>query len=537
MRRSSLALVAVVVAGVATVAPASGVPEQTPKRGGTVVLGPFADLPCLNPLVVECGLPGFLEKVVEPAFVFAPDSTFRPQLVSNATFTRTQPFTLTYHIRPEARWSDRVPVTARDFVFTHNAIVEHLAPEDQGMHGLVRSVREVGTKTVRVVLRSRSARWRELFPRVLPEHALRGQDLDKIWIDEIENPRTGAPIGSGPFLLASFERGRGMTFVRNPNYWGPHTAYLGRIVFRSSGAVGLPAPAAVLEALRQGDVDFAETRDPAILAELRRIPGVKVLTSPLNALDHLTLRRGPGGHPALKIKGVRRALAYGIDRVAIARTVLGEFDRRYPVSESAVLLRTHRSYRPNWDLYRYRPALSRRLLEQAGCRLGADDIYVCAGERMSLQFWTIVTGTFRVRTLEVIQRQLRQIGIEVKLNFAAPSAVFTQILPSGAFDAVEFAFFANEAIGADVYGCGGAFNYTGYCQRLVTRDLDQSDRILDAGQRARVLNRADAQMAKDVPVIPLFQTPNVIAYRATIRNVVSAASHALWNAENWWLER
>ncbi len=41
---------------------------------------------------------------------------------------------------------------------------------------------------------------------------------------------------------------------------------------------------------------------------------------------------------------------------------------------------------------------------------------------------------------------------------------------------------------------------------------------------------------KDVPVIPLYQTPNCRSrFGATIRNVGSAAGHELWNAENWWL--
>jgi peptide/nickel transport system substrate-binding protein len=155
--------------------------------------------------------------------------------------------------------------------------------------------------------------------------------------------------------------------------------------------------------------------------------------------------------------------------------------------------------------------------------------------RLSLRFWTIAGATFRVRTVELIRRQLRQVGIAVELNFAPPQTLFRQILRSGVFDAIELNF--NSLLGefgADLYGCGGASNFTGYCQRLVTHDLDQADRILDAEQRACVLNRADAQMAKDVPVIPLFQTPNVIAYRATLRGVVSASGNELWNAENWW---
>jgi peptide/nickel transport system substrate-binding protein len=542
LRRLLLVLVGALVCGVVAVAPAAGVPEQTPKRGGTVVFGAGGEPQCLNPVDARCfgglGPPGFLEKVLEPAFELAPDFTLRPQLVTSATYTKTRPFTVTFEIHADARWSDGFPVTARDFDFTHDAIVDYLPPEDQGPHRFVRSVRPVGTKTVKVVLRSRTAGWRELFYRVMPRHALRGQDLAGIWRNGLENPRTGAPIGNGPFLVQSWERGKQMTLVRNPRYWGPHTAYLDRIVYRfcrSCGAV--PLPTDVLAALRQGDVDMSYTRDPAIISELRSIPGMKVLASRVNGLDHLILRLGHGGHPALggaaQGKLVRRALAFGIDREAIARTVLGELDSSYPATDSAVFVNTARYYRPNWEIYSYRPALARRLLEQAGCQRGADGIYACAGERLSLRFWTISGSTFRARTVELLQRQLRQVGVEVELNFAPGSVLFNQIAPTGAgFDAIEFAFFS-DGIGDSVYGCGGAQNWTGYCQRLATADLDQADRILDAEQRGRVLNRVDRQLAKDVPVIPLFQTPNVVAFRATIRNVSSFT----WNAEDWWLER
>ena len=88
-----------------------------------------------------------------------------------------------------------------------------------------------------------------------------------------------------------------------------------------------------------------------------------------------------------------------------------------------------------------------------------------------------------------------------------------------------------------IYGCGGSANYTGYCQRLVSSDLDQADRIVDATQRGRVLERADRQLAKDVPVIPLYQIPWVYAFKDTIRNVVPSPDNLFWNAEDWWLDR
>ncbi len=145
---------------------------------------------------------------------------------------------------------------------------------------------------------------------------------------------------------------------------------------------------------------------------------------------------------------------------------------------------------------------------------------MCAGQRLSLRLSARAGLPFRTRTVELIRRHLRQVGVEVVISFSA-FATFGQILESGAFDLAEFTWFNFDRIGGEVYGCGGAFNYTGYCQRLVTADLNQADRILDAEQRARVLNRADRRLAKDVPVIPLYQPPGLIAFRATIRNVVA----------------
>ena len=164
---------------------------------------------------------------------------------------------------------------------------------------------------------------------------------------------------------------------------------------------------------------MVSTRDPAVIPELRSTPGLKVVSFRLLGVNQLTLRLGPGGHPALRSKLVRRALAYGIDRGAIARTVFGVIDPRYPASESAVLWNSHRSYRPNWDIYRYRPALARRLLEQAGCQRGADGIYVCAGQRLSLRLSARAGLPFRTRTVELIGRHLRQVGIEVVISYSA----------------------------------------------------------------------------------------------------------------------
>jgi len=545
----ALAAAAAIVVSLLAVSGAGGSGAQTPKRGGTVVVGTLREPGCINAYLPRCGSTPvsshIMRQPLRGAFAVGSGFSWRPDLVSRAEFTKVPPYTLTYHIRPEARWSDGVPITARDFVFTHNAlrsIAAELFDSDRQELAIIRSVSAVDAKTLKVVLRSRYAGWRGLFRHVIPRHALRGEDLSTVWLDRIHNPKTGRPIGSGPFLVERWERGRTVTFVRNPRYWGPHRAYLDRIVLRfCRQCVDLGAEQ--IEWLRARELDLAASialSGPQI-QELRRLAGVTVLAEPGPVWEHFDIRIGRGGHAALERKQVRQAVAYGIDRVAIARALFGTIDAGYPLSDSAVFGSGSVHYRPNWRAYRYRPTEARRLLEQQGCRRGADGIYVCGGERLSLRFVTTGDDPHRVQTLQLVQGQLRPAGIEARPVYGTRGAVFDQILESGEFDLVLFSYIATSpdapAGSADLYGCGGAQNNSGYCQRLVTRDLDQARRILDEAQLARILNRADAQLAKDVPVIPLLERPLVAAFRSSVRNVSlrTRAWDPFTNAENWWL--
>jgi peptide/nickel transport system substrate-binding protein len=534
MKRPLLVL-AVAVVGAAFVVPAAGTPAQAPKRGGTLVfrmLGPEPS--CLN--ILRCGLPPTLFPVVDTVLVkpfeVRPHFTYRPKLAT-ATFTKKRPFTLTYRIHPDARWSDGKPITARDFVFTLRAIRAYGDPPARELHRVVRSIRIVNAKTLRVVLRPRSSVWRELFGNVLPEHALRGEDLTKIWSDAIDNPKTGQPIGSGPFLIERFDPGRQLVFRRNPRYWGPHAPYLDRIVVRFS-----PTPSDPTDELRNGALDVAAGVPFDLVPALRRQPGIRVSATQSQNFEHLDLQLGPEGHPALRTKLVRRALAYGIDRVALGRQIYGAAKPTMAPLDSAVIVAQSPYYEAGWSSYRYRPTRARALLAQAGCRRGDDGIYSCGGKRLSLRFVTNGGSPTRERALSLAREQLRRAGIEAVPVFASPGAFFTQILPGGTFDAALFAWsFAPGASWSSIYGCGGADNYTGYCQRLVTADLNQAGRILDAERQARVLNRADARMAKDVPVIPFYQQVLTAARTADVRNYVLYPANSFWNAENWWLDR
>lgn len=520
------AVAAVIAALLLAVSGADGSTLQTPKRGGTVVIGD--QVPACLSFPVGCPVHAVLWQVLEGAFEVGPNLTYRPNLVSRVTLTE-EPFTLTYHIRPEARWSDGVAVSASDFVFTYRLLMTNPRLGENDPLRTIRRVRAVDAKTFRVVFRARLGDWRELFWLVFPRHALLGEDITSIWRDGIDNPKTGEPIGSGPFLIQRLDPGRELTLVRNPRYWGPHTSYLDRLVVRA-------VEGDVVDAFESGQVDMASPDTPEQWTEVREKPGLRLLWSPGVFWEHFDFRLRGKGHPALRNRVLRRAIAYGIDREVILRAYR-EFNPAQRLSDSAIFLTQSPYYEPNWEAYRYRPAEARRLLEQAGCRRGSDGIFACGGKRLSLRFVTTSGWPWRELLLRAVQAQLRKIGVEAVLVFVAS---LDTALESGDFDLVLFrlAKGADPGGSVDLYSCGGGYNRTGYCNRQVSRDLLRSNLIVDARERAALLNRVDVRLAADVPVLPLYQASDPLAVRATIRNVVPNDREGVtWNAEDWWLER
>ena len=543
MARARTLAAALAVALLVAVPSAGGSGAQTPTRGGTLYVARPAQTvgTCLNPFACPIGdFDPFLSQVLEGAFETGPDLVQRPNLVSGFTVAR-KPFTVTYRIRPEARWSDGRPVTAADFQFTHKQYRTRAQPgfDQRVLYRRIRRTWVLGQKTFRVEFSRPFARWRELYPIVLPRHVLAEHDLTKVWLDRVDDPDTGAPIGSGPFLTGRLEKGKQLALVRNPRYWGPHTAYLDRIVYRFTGGDDGLAP------LLRNEVGFTVSGGGVaplsadLAAQVRRLPGWRVVAWPAPLMEHFIFRVGSGGHPALKNRLVRRALAFGIDRARIARVLLAEAparDRR-PL-DSTVFVPAEPDYRPSWSGYRYAPDRARSLLEQAGCRLGSDGVYVCAGQRLSLRFVTTAGVPDRAAVLQLVQAQLRRAGVEAVLSFAPSRVLFEQVLPSGLYDAALFAWGTNGGgVTWPEGNCEDDQNWAGFCSRLVTRDYKQVDVIVEPEQKARVLHALDAKLARAVPALPLVQSVQRVALREDLRGFVPGGGifHFPQTSEDWWL--
>jgi microcin C transport system substrate-binding protein len=119
-----------------------------------------------------------------------------------------------FELRPEAKFSDGVPLTAEDVAWTFNTLLAQGRPSFRIQMADVKDV--VVENPHRVVFHFKSNENRELplilggIP-ILPKHFFEGRDFTKPLVDP--------PVGSGPYRVASFELGRSVVFERRPDWW------------------------------------------------------------------------------------------------------------------------------------------------------------------------------------------------------------------------------------------------------------------------------------------------------------------------------
>jgi peptide/nickel transport system substrate-binding protein len=388
----------------------------------------------------------------------------------------------------------------------------------------ISSARIINSKTIQFRYKKVFAGWRDLFGEILPQHALRGENMNEVWRNAINNPKTNRPIASGPFLLQAWNRGTSMTFVRNERYWGPK-ALLNRIIFRF-----VPDTNTQVQQIRGGELDILNPQPQPSFTALRGVRGLRTQISRGPSWEKLDYNFGfqGNGHPLLRRKFMREAIARGLNRAAVVRTVFGRIlpGINIPVLQSGIIMSTSKYYRAHWAKYAYSPTRARQILERNGCRRGGDGIYSCGGQKASFR-WTGTTGNQRREfTFEIAQAQLKAVGIELKADFASPAVAFGPKQASGDYDLFDAAWTSPspDISGWDsIYGCRTGVeaqqNETGYCNRTVDRLLKRSNAELNQNRQAALVNQALSRMSNDLAFLPLYQLPGMVIHRTSVRGV------------------
>ncbi|NML29924.1 extracellular solute-binding protein [Paraburkholderia antibiotica] len=193
-------------------------------KGGTLVLANPSRLTSFdkfNPFTLRGNAAPGLELMFESLAVGSADEVATVYgLLADDIVVAPDGLSVTFHINPRARFSNGDPVTADDVKFSLDTLKSpRAAPQYASIFSGIKRAVVVDPRTVRFEFVERN-RELPLLAGSMPVFSRKWgmkPDGSRIPFDQLAFEK---PIGSGPYLIESYDNGRNIAFKRDPNYWG-----------------------------------------------------------------------------------------------------------------------------------------------------------------------------------------------------------------------------------------------------------------------------------------------------------------------------
>jgi oligopeptide transport system substrate-binding protein len=474
-------------------------------RTQTLLVGNGEEPGSLDPHVAVSSGEGCIFMALFEGLTALDEQTTRPvPAVAERWNVSSDGLVYTFHLRSSARWSNGDPVTAADFVFAFQRILnpDFGAPYAYMLHPIknaeafnrrkIRDFSAVGVvavdeHTLRLSLERPTPHlpalaahwtWLPLHRSTLEKHRA---------VDSRTAPwaRPGTLVGNGPFTLAEWRADVRVVVMKNPRYWDAPRNRLERIVFFSTDK-------AEVEELnfRAGQTHVTSGLPTAKIAVYREREPARLRLDPL--LNPFFLRFNVTKAPCDNQK-VRRALALAIDRVGIVRAVFS--DSRRPAEHLTPPVcggYTARARMPT-DF-----AAARRLLVEAGFP---------AGQGLPAVEIQVNNETERRKVAEVIQETWRrELGVGSTVATAEQKTFVQnrQILNYSVSISGWGADFADPATFLEVFLGKGGNNWTGWANPEYDRLIAEASRTPDPARRFEFFQQAEALLLEEAPIAPLY---------------------------------
>nr|WP_246344493.1 peptide ABC transporter substrate-binding protein [Conexibacter arvalis] len=491
--------------------------------------------------------------VQEPLFLGRTDGTWEPLLAAEVPTVENGGVTedglkVTYRLRPDVTWSDGEPFTAEDLEFTYDVIRNPksttIAPTE---YNLVRAVRVVDPQTVEVTMKRPNPYYLGLFRQTLPKHKFRSSAVTT------EDPQARLPLGTGPFTYTNWETGNKIVLERNEAYWrSDRRPKLDGITLRVT-----PDAQTAINSFTRGEYDsvfFITAGDMPTLRSAQE-SGAAIEVSPREGshVEWLWLNQSDKGsdrpHRVLGDPAIREAIDLAIDRQQIVDEVLDGLGTLTGAFVYSGFARVDRPAAP------FDPERANELLDAAGWVRGDDGIRVKDGVRASLRFQTLSGDQTRELYQQVIQQNLEEVGIEVKIQNLPSNLIFGTYdeggrLARGDYDIV----MSREGLARDPIEGGWAAmftcaevpgpdnkngtSYVHWCNEEFDRLVGRAASTLDVEERKDLYEQAVELFATERPALPLYSSTSGYTWSTRMKGVDVDWWDGMWpSAADWWLER
>jgi peptide/nickel transport system substrate-binding protein len=440
--------------------------------------------------------------------------------------------TVVYHLRKGIRFADGAPLTARDCVWSIDAI-DNPANNVQSRYGYDRIVKAEALDDYTLVLHLKQPFAPLLtliltaqgFP-ILPEHLLaKYPDFNHIDFDS-------KPLGSGPFVVDRWIRGDRVVMRANPYYWRgkPKIAQL-TIRF-------VPDTQTAMNLLQTHEVQgYYNAQDFAQYDQLRQIPGYRVTAAPVAGVGAIIFNTQD---PMTADPLVRRALAEAIDvRSVVEKAYRGAIDSSH-AAEGLFFW----SYDPAaFPDVPYDPAQARTMLDRAGWHAGPDGIRRKNGTalRPLLLIQAATPGDAIIGN--TVAQYERAAGADVTLKqfnitqFVAPASEGGPVY-GGKFQMALYPFVnGDDPDATDQFACANVppngYNKSRICDPRIDALLRAGQSTFDIAKRKTIYSQLQRILYEKLPLILIYRRREVDTFTTRLRGQTTSIDGAFWDAGSW----
>jgi peptide/nickel transport system substrate-binding protein len=493
----------------------------------------------VNPLLASSEIGIFIDRLMfEPLVSADPDGNPVPMLaVATPTLANSgisgDGLTITYHLRPDARWTDGIPVTSEDVKWSWKAVVNS-NNNVISRHGydMVRTIDTPNAHTVVVHLNQRFAPFVNTFFAesdqpydVVPAHVLaRYPNINQVPFNE--RPE----VSDGPFRFVSWAHGDRIELRVNPNFFRGRPR-LERIVISF-----VPDENTEINLLRTHAVDFVFQPTINTYLAMRSIPDTRIVFVNQNGYDGLQFNLDS---PIVASPVIRRAIAYAIDKGMLVKT-LTYGQERVATEDIPDWMWAYDSSVPK---YPYSVATARQLLARAGWPIGSDGIARRAGSPLRLLLVCESDNATHRKESLLLQQALRAVGIDVQVKYYPSEMVYATfglggILQTGKFDIAPYPWYAGvDPDDSSQFVCAmrppNGYNTSRYCRS----EMESAQRVAisdyrPSGRKAAYA-RSQRLLARDNPDLFFWYQRQQEAISVDFKNFAPNPVTASWNAWEW----
>lgn len=409
------------------------------------------------------------------------DAALKPQPDLATSWENPDPLTWRFTLRGDAKFHDGKPVTAADVVYTFETLLDpKLNARFRSLYTPIASVKADGDTKVEIKLKEPYAPLLSyLDVGIVPRH-----------LGEANADLQNAPIGSGPFKLARWNKGSRISLVANEAYFG------GKPAVNGIDFVVVPDNTARAQAFEAGNLELVQS--PLSPRDVKRLAADTRFGNSLSTGIAITYLNFNTASPLLADPKLRAALAMLVDQP----TIVGQIYEGTDQPATSTLLSASWAYSAEVKQPGFDPAGAKKALEALGWRdTNRDGVLDKDGRKLSVTLSTHSEDPNRIQSIEYLQNVMRQNGIEANVKVSDwPS--FSTGVQKGEHEIALLGWTLlvdpDRLMYAQLHSKGG-LNWGKYANAEVDRLLDAGRSALTQDARAAAYRGAARILAAEVP--------------------------------------